>query len=1017
MFTSAMTDCRAQRFMRALRGALLLGFAASATSAQEAIYKVEGGYYFGTVLELTADVDGDGFEDLLVGAPKPDWWSESGEAHVHSSASGEQLQSLPGSHFSFGQAMAGVESIDGDAVPDFIVGAPHADGTVSQSGTLTVFSGSDASILYSLSGAESGQQFSASLSVVGDLDGDGFDDFLVGSPGASSPGGADAGRVEVVSGIDGSIIDQLESVVAGEQFGAAVLAVADWDGDGFRDFVITGGNVLYLYSGQTRLELASIPIAGPGRLLADAGDVNADGEADVVLATPTVTQVLAAPDLTSLGQLPGGGDVTAVTGVGDVNGDGFSDVALGEVPPSSDNRGFVTVYSVSDATVLCRWSAAKYPSTAGSAGNGQSVGVLAGTALAAPGDTDGNGQRELVIGCPDSNEQNLGAILSVEGYLSSEWRLGPARRVEAVGDFDLDGVPDYAVTNGHSPTGGVVVEVVSGDDGSSLLYYEVEGISFDVNDDAGITAMSAGDANGDGWPDLAIGMPGAHDGSGAVLVLSGFGSFVGVVLDVVGGAGDRLGRSVSFAGDRNGDGRSDLLVGAPASPRSPAWFGYTYGNNEDDGSAQLLSGQDGSVLMTLAGSPIDLSLCACSPVPCQDEPRPADWFGFSLAVLGDVDGDVVPDFAVGAPGAGVDCWNRYGQVRVFSGATGSLLFVLQPSSTWADVPEFGYSLAGAGDVNSDGVPDVLVGMQESKDGGELPAKGRHFVYSGSDGSVLAQGGATVPFGGYGLITYAYDVDSAGDFDGDGWDDIVIGNPPASGLTGPSLGNVEVISGRTGEVIATASGHSSWDYLGYSVSGLGDVNGDGYDDIVVGTPAPGPIGIDISRAKVIHGGPSFAGADCNENNIEDLEETALGYSPDLDFDGTPDECQEPDASISGVAVQNLFEVPWITGSMTLVGVEQYHVLISGGNGLAGTLALFAVNGQPLPFPVPSTFGVLFYVFPIGGSWILLTTDSEGQIAVDTALSPSLIGLDLYVQVIFVEGANELSSTAMLGFEWP
>jgi hypothetical protein len=101
------------------------------------------------------------------------------------------------------------------------------------------------------------------------------------------------------------------------------------------------------------------------------------------------------------------------------------------------------------------------------------------------------------------------------------------------------------------------------------------------------------------------------------------------------------------------------------------------------------------------------------------------------------------------------------------------------------------------------------------------------------------------------FTLGYSVSAAGDFDGDGFSDVAVGNPSSFGPLGPGMGEVRVVSGRTHRALDRSTGTSSWDYLGYSVAGVGDTNGDGLDDVLVGMPL-GEWPSSLSRARVIPG---------------------------------------------------------------------------------------------------------------------------------------------------------------------
>ena len=207
----------------------------------------------------------------------------------------------------------------------------------------------------------------------------------------------------------------------------------------------------------------------------------------------------------------------------------------------------------------------------------------------------------------------------------------------------------------------------------------------------------AGDVNGDGAPDLLVG-----DGFGpVVLVFSGADGSVLRTLDRPPGAGS-FGKAVAGIGDVNGDGAPDLLVGAPNS---------NAGGEAAQGRAFVFSGADASLLRTL-----DLPF-----------PQFNAQLASAVAGAGDVNGDGVPDLLAGAPGRTVPGGvSQQGQAFVFSGTDASVLLTLDtPTPDLA--AGFGEVLTGIGDVDGDGSPDFLVGAPAHDVGGRV-RQGRAFVF-------------------------------------------------------------------------------------------------------------------------------------------------------------------------------------------------------------------------------------------------------------------------------------------------
>lgn len=191
---------------------------------------------------------------------------------------------------------------------------------------------------------------------------------------------------------------------------------------------------------------------------------------------------------------------------------------------------------------------------------------------------------------------------------------------------------------------------------------------------------------------------------------------------------------------------------------------------------------------------------------------PGDSFGWVAEKIGDIDGDHAPDFVIGAP-ANAAGGTSAGRAYVFSGRTGALLHTVtgEPNN------RLGFSVAGPGDLNRDGVPDYVVG-----------GLGRVIAISGADHHALFD--VRVPAEAFG-----FSVGGAGDVDHDGRPDLIVGAFAANSATG----KVYLLSGKDGSVLWTQVGPNPGAGLGQGVSGIDDVNRDGIPDQVAGAPGAGP----------------------------------------------------------------------------------------------------------------------------------------------------------------------------------
>ena len=409
--------------------------------------------------------------------------------------------------------------------------------------------------------------------------------------------------------------------------------------------------------------------------------------------------------------------------------------------------------------------------------------------------------------------------------------------VSGAGDVNGDDFEDVIVGAYYDDNNGYrsgSARVFSGADGSIL--YTFDGDS--PHDYFGWSVSGAGDVNGDGFADLIVGViyddnNGLNSGSARV-----FSGLDGSILYTFDGdsPGDVLGVSVSGAGDVNADGFDDLIVGASGADN----------NGSFSGSARVFSGLDGSVLYTFDGD------------------SPGDRFGWSVSGAEDVNGDGFADVIVGAYGDD-DNGTDSGSARVFSGLDGSVLYAFDGDSAG---DTFGFSVSGAGDANGDGSPDLIVGAHY--DGNNGVASGSARVFSGLDGSIL------YTFDGDSAgDEFGYSVSDAGDVNEDGFADLIVG-ASRDDNNGSNSGSARVFSGLDGSLLYTLDGDSEKNRFGYSVSGAGDVNGDGRDDLIVGAFRDDNNGQDSGSARVSSGCDSCVVGDnyCGPANLNSTGESAV-----------------------------------------------------------------------------------------------------------------------------------------------
>lgn len=532
-------------------------------------------------------------------------------------------------------------------------------------------------------------------------------------------------------------------------------------------------------------------------------------------------------------------------------GNGTVSHAIG-APGANADRGYVHAYDYNPCSIPAPVSYALWTV------QGSDPGERFGHAMTVLEDLDGDGHQEVLVSAPRRDRTLLfgglrpeaGVVVILSGATGVQLRYHGGTTsyghfgwsLANLGDLNGDGVSEYAIGepgyDAPDPAGGTWsaagrVRVYSGATGTVLSDRSSSGSKAGANH--GWSVASAGDANLDGTPDYVVGAPYYDLGSGPFVIFDighaevRSGSDGSLILEMNGPAGSsRFGWAVAGGRDLTRDGHPEVVIGAPGYDsdrgRAQVWSTRTHQLVYDvtgslgDEMGHFVAVEDDGWIVAMPGRFSDRG--AWREYDDQVDWRIAGVFpmhGASLALLDDMDGDGWDDFAMGQ----YDPTGSYVAPiwTIHSGKTSAVLHSFSSSALR------GHTVGGIGDVDGDGRRDLAHGK---------PHEGIVEIRSGASPATILRTHTEVS----GAL-FGHAMADAGDVDGDGVSDYLVtaplweyflGNPPP-----PDTGRIYVFSGASGNLIRAHSGGGAWDQLGYTVAGLGDVNGDGRADYGAGAP--------------------------------------------------------------------------------------------------------------------------------------------------------------------------------------
>ncbi|GGC12629.1 FG-GAP-like repeat-containing protein [Dyadobacter sediminis] len=807
-----------------------------------------------------------------------------------------------------GASVASAGDVNGDGYSDVIVGAPYFDiNGIMNAGAAFVYYGSSSGTVttgfVTLSCNQAESLMGISVASAGDVNGDGFSDVIVGAPWyESDPVQHEEGAAFIYLGSATGLSNIPATTLEGNQIeaglGNSVAGAGDVNDDGFSDVVVgafyydidqVDEGVAFVYHGSaTGVDIIADQTlqkdqaeAQMGYSVAGAGDVNGDGYSDVIVGIPAYTnvqigegaaiiyygsetgiQIIVTTTIesnVSLQQL-----AASVASAGDVNGDGYSDVIISS-QFSNNNNGIVIVIAGSAAGAN-----ASNPIFTKTAYSGTSA-----------GDVNGDGYGDIIIGAPyqesEINQEDEGMVFIFKGSASglnstaisilegNKLDAGIGTSVASAGDVNGDGLSDiivgaYLYDNGNNDEGAAFI--YHGSAASTSLQATAKREGDQANAQVGSSVANAGDVNGDGYSDIIVGAPSYENAglvnAGAIFVYQGSATGIGSTPAFT-LKGDQafalLGNSVSGAGDVNGDGYGDVVVGSRLYDQTLA----------DEGAIIILygspSGLNAATKTMLYGNQLNAS------------------FGSSVAGAGDVNGDGYSDIIAAAPGFDNSPDNE-GAAFVYHGSSSGIKTTFT-TVLKSDLPNSftDLSVAPAGDVNGDAFGDVIVGARNYNEGAA-------FVYHGSKAGINPEFNVSLPSDQVGAAMGS-SVSGAGDVNGDGFSDVVVGAINHNAGQGAAFVFHGSSDGINSTSAATLENSQAGSLMGSSVAGAGDVNGDGYSDVIIGSLWYDKGQSNEGAAFVFHGSPdgvSTAYSALLESNQADANIFSVAGTGDVNGDG-------------------------------------------------------------------------------------------------------------------------------------
>ncbi|MCB9029502.1 MAG: hypothetical protein H6619_00485 [Deltaproteobacteria bacterium] len=710
-----------------------------------------------------------------------------------------------------------IQDVNGDSIPDILVGSSSNDLGGFDAGRIQVFSGSNGAIIHDIVNNQPGTFFGSDFERLGDVDGDGYDEYLVRTWTKWDNSLEGHGAISVFSTKTGNILYRVDGTETNSRFGLSMAAGSDFNNDLIPDFATIDywDNTIKVFSGTNGLLISNIPLAYSQTTasnfasLAVVNDLDGDLVPDFMVnissysATTPLLRVHAISSSSgalihsTYGFQPQdsfGGDIRAIA---DITGDGKQEIAIGASQYKNSQGstiGAIGIYNGSSLDLIDLIIGEE---------NGLSIGAF----IKDIGDVSGDGVSDfLSYGSSSVNVRVFsGSDLSIIANFS---KIFTGTQISVSSDINGDNFPDAFYGNYTASQNGPYsgsLWAVSGID-KSVLFIKNGELSSDSNlgETFDISYNLAGngrriliaDRENDQGTNLNTGEVSLYSLNPISLIRTHNGS----------SPNENLGIGASFIGDINSDQVDDYAVSSLWDPPGDT-------GSFADGRLDIYSGINGQLIHQTTG----------------DEVTPSGgseiYHGNRVGGLGDVNGDNVPDYWVASrkvtnPGT----QSFYVQsIDIKSGANHSVIAALSGSANGTDF--FGKQLVNIGDINADGKPEIALSSPYFYFSDPENRQGKVEIYSGANYNVLY----TI----YGQTNayLGYSITNAGDQNGDGIKDLLVSAPFESPSGQSSRGSVTLISGANGQTIWKIFGENNFDYLGFVIDTIKDINSDGKREIV------------------------------------------------------------------------------------------------------------------------------------------------------------------------------------------